>query len=160
MENENKNQVLTEVQSYLQSEYDIARLKVTRRAGILSGSLLMVICVLFLAFLMIIALAVGGTLGLMEIMPAWAVFLVMGGIFLLLIVALLLCRKYIFVNPMVKALSDSNSLDELEREAVRAEGNAALQRERLGNRVTAVQTAIDDYTRMFHLLVRMISRFF
>lgn len=160
MENENKSQVLTEVQSYVKSEYDIVRLKVTKRASLISGALLLIICVLFLAFLMIVSLAVGGTLALLEVMPAWAVFLIMGAIFMVLIAVLLLCSKLIFVNPIVRVLSDNQSLDDLETESLRAEGNAALQRERLNNRVNAVQTAIDEYTQVFNLVVKLIRRFF
>ena len=33
MESENNSQILTEVQSYVKSEYDIVRLKATKRAS-------------------------------------------------------------------------------------------------------------------------------
>lgn len=159
MESENNSQILTEVQSYVKSEYDIVRLKATKRASLIAGAFLLIICVLFLAFLMIVSLAVGGTLALLEIMPAWAVFLIMGVIFLVMIAVLLLCSNLIFVNPIVRVLSDNKSLDDLNTAALRAEGNAALQREKLGNRVHAVQTAIDEYTQVINLVIRVIRRF-
>ena len=108
---------------------------------------------------MIVSLAVGGTLALLEIMPAWAVFLIMGAIFLVMMAVLLLCSNLIFVNPIVRVLSDNKSLDDLNTAALRAEGNAALQREKLGNRVHAVQTAIDEYTQVINLVIRVIRRF-
>ena len=160
MENENKSQVLTEVQSYVKSEYDIVRLKATKRASLISGAVLLIICVLFLAAIMVVFFAVGGTLALLECMPAWAVCLIMGGIVMIVIALLLLCSKFIFVNPIVRVLSDNNGIDELETEALRAEGNANLQRERLNNRVNAVQTAIDEYTQVLNLVVKFVRRFF
>ena len=159
MENEG-SPVLNEAQTYIKSQYDILRLQATKKASLIGGSILLAICVLFLAFMVVILLAIGGTYVLAQYMPTWAAFLTMAGVFLFLIVLLILCKKALFVNPIVRGLSEHKNLNELDKEMLRAEGRATLMRELLANRAHAVQTAIDEYIRLIRLGIKLIRRFF
>lgn len=155
---EDNNSVLADVQTYIKSEYDILRLKATKRASLIGGSVLLVVCVLFLAFLAIVFMAIGATIALADCLPLWAAFLITGGVFLLLILVLLLCKKVFFVNPVVRVLSEKKSLDELDKDTLRAEGRVTMMRERALNRANVLQTAID--IRLFRLGLKFVRRFF
>lgn len=157
---EQKNELLAEVKTYAQAEYDFARLRVVDKLSFFIGSLLLTLCLILVAFAVFAFIAVAAVFILANYMPAWAACLIMGAIYLILIPILLICSKPLFVNPIIKKLSGCKDTHELQCESLRAEGRVALHRERMSGRLRFVRDMYNYYTHLVQSGWRFIRNLF
>ena len=155
-----KEHVLGEVETYAKAEYEVARLRVIEKVGHLVGSLLLTICLILIAFAVLTFCAAAAVFALAEYLPAWAACLIVGGVYLLLIPVLAACSKVLFINPIVRKLSGLKNVEELAMETVRAEGRAAVQRERITSKVRLAQTIYRHYTQLAQTAIQTIRSLF
>lgn len=145
---EKQAQILSEVETFAKAEYEVARLKVIENASQIVGSLLLTICLILIAFAVLAFCAAAAVLALAQCLPAWAACLIVGAVYLLLIPILIACSKPLFVNPLVNKLSGIKNVEELKYETLRAEGRAAVQRERMSGYVRFAEAIINHYTQL------------
>lgn len=145
---EKKEQILTEVESFAKAEYKVARLRLIAGASHVVGSLLLTICLILVAFAVLTFCAAAAVFALAECMPVWAACLIAGAFYLLLIPVLLACSKALFINPIVRKLSGLKNTEELKYETLRAEGNAAVQRERMNGHLRFVRAIYNYYSQL------------
>lgn len=141
-------QILSEVETLAKAEYEVARLKVIDNSSRLVGSLLLTICIILVAFAVLSFCAAAAVFALALCVPAWAACLIVGAVYLLLIPVLILCSKALFINPIVRKLSGLKNSEELQLESLRAEGRAAVQRERLSGYVRFAKAMYDHYVNL------------
>lgn len=157
---ENKDVMMSEVEAFAKSEYEVARLKLVDSAARLIGSLLLTICLILVAFAVLAFCAAAAVFALSLCLPTWAACLIIGGVYLLLIPLLIACSKALFINPIVSKLTGLKSAEELKYEMLRAEGRAAVHRERMSSHVRFVQTLYRYYSRMAQTAWQAIRRLF
>lgn len=145
---EKQAQILSEVETFAKAEYEVARLKVIENASQIVGTLLLTICLILIAFAVLAFCAAAAVLALAQCLPAWAACLIVGAVYLLLIPILIACSKPLFVNPLVNKLSGIKNVEELKYETLRAEGRAAVQRERMSGYVRFAEAIINHYTQL------------
>ena len=136
-------QILSEVETLAKAEYEVARLKVIDNSSRLVGSLLLTICIILVAFAVLSFFAAAAVFALALCVPAWAACLIVGAVYLLLIPVLIL-----FVDPIVRKLSGLKNSEELQLESLRAEGRAAVQRERLNGYVRFAKAMYNHYVNL------------
>ena len=140
-----KLQILPDVEAFAKAEYDVIRLKVIDKVSHLVGALLLTICLILVGFAVLTFGAAAAVFALAQCMPLWASCLIIGGVYLLLIPILLIVSTALFVNPIIRKLSGIKNEQELKYETIRAEGEAAVQRERM----KAVQTVWATIRNLF-----------
>ena len=124
-------QILPDIEAFAKAEYDVARLKVIDKVSHLVGALLLIICLILIAFAVLTFGAAAAVFALAQCMPLWASCLIIGAVYLLLIPILMIAGTVLFVNPIIRKLSGIRNEQELKYETIRAEGELALQRERM-----------------------------
>lgn len=124
-------QILPDIEAFAKAEYDLARLKVIDKVSHLVGALLLIICLILIGFAVLTFGAAAAVFALAQCMPLWAACLIIGAVYLLLIPILLIAGTVLFVNPIIRRLSGVKNVHELKCETIRAEGEVAIQRERM-----------------------------
>ena len=105
------------------------------------------VAALFLAFCAVAAID-----ALSFYMPVWASALIVGGVYVLLLIIAVLCRKPLFINPFIRLLSSQiQSEDELEAQTVEAEHQLEMQRVRM-------ECEVENATREVVFYTTIISR--
>lgn len=143
-----KEQILSEVESLAKAEYELARLQVIDKTSHLVGSLLLALCLILVVFAVLTFCAIAAVFALALCLPAWAACLIVGAFYLLLIPVLIACSKILFIDPIVRKLSGLKNLEELKFETIRAEGLAAVQRERINGHLRFAKTVYNYYTQL------------
>ncbi|MBR2165739.1 MAG: phage holin family protein [Paludibacteraceae bacterium] len=157
---EKKDEILTEVETLARAEYEVARLRMIDNTSRLVGSLLLTICLILVAFAVLAFCAAAAVVALAQCVPTWAACLIVGAFYLLLIPVLIGCGKVLFLDPIVRKMSGFKDAEELKCETIRAEGNAALQRERISGRLRFARTMYDYYTGLAQTAWNMIRKLF
>jgi hypothetical protein len=143
-----ENQILSEVETLVKAEYEVVRLQMVDGASRMMGALLLAICLVLMSFAVLAFGAAAAVYVLALYVPAWAACLMVGAVFLLLIPILIACSKTLFINPLVKKMSGFKNVEELKYETLRAEGRAAVQRERMSGHIRFAQAVYTHYTQL------------
>ena len=105
MSDEQYQQLLSDSRSYLNTQFDLLRLRLLEKLSRIIGLVLFALVSILLLFAIFGFSAVALAFVLAQWLPLWASFLIIGSLFL---VGLLLCiafRRKWFINPIVGALS-------------------------------------------------------
>lgn len=143
-----KEQILSEVETFAKAEYEVVRLQVIDNASRVVGALLLTICLILIAFAVLSFCAAAAVFALALCMPAWAACLIVGAFYLLLIPVMIAAGKTLFTDPIVRKLSGFKNAEELKYETLRAEGRAAVQRERMSAHVRFAQALYSHYSQL------------
>lgn len=143
-----KEQILSEVETFAKAEYEVARLRVIDNTSRIVGSLLLTICLILVAFAVLAFCAVAAVVALAQCVPTWAACLIVGAFYLLLFPVLIACSKKLFVDPIICKLSGLKNAEELKYETLRAEGHAAVHRERMNGHVRFARAMYNHYTQL------------
>ena len=157
---EKKEQLLSEVETFAKAEYELNRLRVIEHASHMVGTLLLTICLILIAFAVLAFCAVAAVVALSQCLPTWAACLIVGAVYLLLIPLLLACHKALFINPIVRRLSGLKNSEALKCEILRAEGRAAVQRERISGHVRLAQAMYNHYSQLLQSVWKFIRGLF
>lgn len=163
MENElqeKKDILLQDVENYARSEAEVLRLKAVATVGSIAGSVLMGLCLILIAFAVLACLALAAVFALSQCVPTWAACLIVGGVYVLLIPVVIVLCKVLFVNMLVKKMSGVRNREELRYETLRAEGQAAVQQERVSGHIRSARQMITQYIRMVDRVWRIFRKLF
>ncbi len=97
--------LLEDGKAYLRKRGDLCRLELVDKLSLILG---LVFTFLVLGLLLLVAVgyfsvAIVGSLA--TCMPIWVACCIIGGVFVLLAVLVFLCRKVLFINPLIRLLS-------------------------------------------------------
>lgn len=95
----------SDTRSFLSKCYDLFRVRLLEKVSRILGLLIAVVVVLFLSSIIVIFGGISLAYVLAQWLPLWAAYLIMAGVFVLLIVLAIVFRKQLFVNPIVAALA-------------------------------------------------------
>jgi len=149
-----------DLENFAKAEYELARLQVIDNTSRLVGSLLLTICIILVAFAVLAFCAAAAVVALAQCLPTWAACLIVGGVYLLLIPLLIACSKKLFTDPIVRKLSGLKNSEELKYETLRAEGHAAVQRERLNGYVRSAEVIYNQFSRLAQTAWQVIRNLF
>ena len=155
-----KELIRSEVENFAKAHYDVLRLRLIGNASHLIGSLLLTLCIILLSFAVLSFCAAAAVVALSICLPVWAACLIVGAFYLLLIFVLAACSKVLFVNPIVRKLSGLKNSEELKCELLRAEGRAAVQRERVTGRLQLLRSLYSYYSKVAQTAWAAIARLF
>lgn len=155
-----KEQILAEAEAFAKAEYEVVRLQVVKNISHVVGSLLLTICLILVVFAVLAFCAAAAVLALSQCVPAWAACLIVGAFYFLLIPVLFACYKALFINPIVRKLTGLKDCEELKFETLRAEGKAAVQRERVYSYVRFVKVIYSHYSQLAQTVRNLIRNLF
>lgn len=157
---EQKEFIRSEVETFAKAHYDVLRLRLITNASHLIGSLLLTLCIILVSFAVLTFCAAAAVFALALCVPSWAACLIVGAVYLMVIPLLVVCSKQFFVNPIVRKLSGLKNTEELKYETLRAEGRAAVQRERVTGRLQLVRSLYSYYSKVAQTAWAAIARLF
>ena len=142
MDNDVIGQIKSEISSYGQSIGEVGKLRLVGLISRVLGLFLLMFIVLLLVFALLSFGAVAIIDTLTNHMPLWVAALIMGGVYLVLLILVIVCRKPLFVHPFIKVLTaEVKTEEELALKTIEAEHKVELQTIRLNNQVaTATQS--------------------
>lgn len=142
MDNDVIGQIKSEISSYGQSIGEVGKLRLVGLISRVLGLFLLMFIVLLLVFALLSFGAVAIIDTLTNHMPLWVASLIMGGVYLVLLILVIVCRKPLFVHPFIKVLTaEVKTEEELALKTIEAEHKVELQTIRLNNQVaTATQS--------------------
>lgn len=140
---EPKTSLMSDVENLAKAEYEVARLRVIENVSRMVGFLLLAICLILVVFAVLSFCAAAAVFALAQYMPAWAACLVIGALYLVAIPILIIGSKQLFVNPIIRKMSGLKNYAELKYEALRAEGQAAIMKERINSGVRLAEMIIN-----------------
>lgn len=105
MDNSQYGKLIEDIRSYLSRRYDLFLVRLLEKVSIIVGLIITLVVVLFLTSIVVVfgGIALAYVLG--QWLPMWAAYLIIGGVFLLLLVLAVVFRRQWFVNPIVAILS-------------------------------------------------------
>lgn len=146
MENEMVNQLKEEVTAYGKSVQRVGELRLVGVVSRIIGLFLLIFTIVLLVFALLSFGAVAIIAALANHMPIWAAALIMGGLYLVMIVVIIACRKQLFINPFILLMTKQiKTEEELNLKTVEAEHKMELNRVRIGGRVDDVTRKLDFY---------------
>ncbi len=98
-------QLLEDSKSYLQTRYDLLRLELLDKLSQILGLLILVIVVIFLLFVAVAYFSVSLVAWMGTYMPIATACCILGGAFLCILLVAYLLRNTLFINPLVRMLS-------------------------------------------------------
>lgn len=105
MDSSQYSKLLGDAQGFLSKRYDLFLLRLLEKASIIIGLIITLVVVLFLCALVVLFAGIAMAYVLGQWLPMWAAFLIIGGLFVLLLVPAVIFRRQWFVNPIVAILS-------------------------------------------------------
>lgn len=105
LSDEQYQKLLSDTRAYLNTQYDLLRLGMLEKLSKVIGLILFALVVILLLFAVLGFGAVSLAFVLAQWIPLWASFLIIGGVFLVLLLLAVMFRKQWFISPVVAALS-------------------------------------------------------
>ena len=141
--------ILSDVQKFAKAEYDIVRYRLVDYISRMVGALFMAISLLLIVFAILTFGAGAAVFALAQCMPTWAACLIIGGVFVILVPVVIFGSTLLFVNPIVRKLSGIKNAEQLQLETLKAEGEVAVQKERISSHFRYITDLWTTITRLF-----------
>lgn len=152
MENDVLNQVKTEITEYCKALGEVGRLRLIGIISRVLGLFLLIFTIVLCVFAVLSFCAVSAIHALSACMPVWAASLIIGGLYVLLCIIAIVCRKPLFIHPFIALLAKQiHSEEELALKTLEAEHQAEIQRVR-------IEGQVESATREFNFYVNFFSR--
>ena len=153
------NQLVTDTQEYIKTQYKLLQVKSIEQTSRLIGLIITIVVITAIVVIGLIFLAIALAAWLEQWLPMWASYLVITGMMLLVALAIYLGQKWWFVRPIERHLSEV-MLDEstpLEETKQSAESQMDMQRELLRRDVRVVQQEWTQFERIIQAIRSLIS---
>ena len=153
------NQLLTDIQEYIKSQYKLLELKSIERTSHLIGVILTIVMITAIVVIGLIFLAIALAAWLEQWLPMWASYLVIAGAMLLIALTVYLGKKWWFIRPVEKHLSEVilDDTTPLKRQKQTVEGQSAMQRELLQRDMSSIKQEWQQIERFLQLIRSLIS---
>jgi hypothetical protein len=153
------NQLLTDIQEYIKSQYKLLQLKSIERTSHLIGVILTIVMITAIVVIGLIFLAIALAAWLEQWLPMWASYLVIAGAMLLIALTVYLGKKWWFIRPVEKHLSEVilDDTTPLKRQKQTVEDQSAMQRELLQRDMSSIKQEWLQIERFLLLIRSLIS---
>ena len=153
------NQLLTDIQEYIKSQYKLLQLKSIERTSHLIGVILTIVMITAIVVIGLIFLAIALAAWLEQWLPMWASYLVIAGAMLLIALTVYLGKKWWFIRPVEKHLSEVilDDTTPLKRQKQTVEGQSAMQRELLQRDMSSIKQEWQQIERFLQLIRNIFS---
>ena len=141
--------ILSDIEKLAKAEYAIVRYRLVDYVSRMVGTLFLAISLLLIVFAILTFGAGAAVFALAQCMPTWAACLIIGAVFVILIPVVILGGTVLFVNPVVRKLSGMKNAEQLQLETLKAEGEAAVRKERIASHVRHITDLWATVTHLF-----------
>jgi sterol desaturase/sphingolipid hydroxylase (fatty acid hydroxylase superfamily) len=135
------HQLLTDTQEYVKAQYKLLQVKGVEQTSRLIGLIITIVMITAIVVIGLIFIAIALAAWLEQWLPMWSSYLVIAGAMLLIALVVYLGRRYWFVRPVEKHLSEVILDDNmpLKKQRQSLENQSAMQRELLQRDVDTIQ---------------------
>ena len=153
------NQLLTDIQAYLKSQYQLLQVRSVEQTSQLIGLIITLFAIIAIVVVGLIFFAIALAAWLEQWLPMWASYLVIAGAMGLIALAVYWGRTLWFVRPIEKHLSavvmDNPVPLKQQRQAV--ENQAAMQRELLERDVAEIQRDWSQVQQIWQMIWGLLA---
>ncbi len=153
------NQLLTDIQSYTKSQFQLLKVQSIEQMSLLIGLIMTIVAITAIVVIGLIFLAIALAAWLEQWLPMWASYLVIAGGMGLIALGVYWGRRLWFVRPIEKHLSEvvMENPAPLKQQKQSIENQSAMQRELLQRDLATVQRDWAQVQQLFALLREIIS---
>ena len=153
------NQLLTDIQSYTKSQFQLLKVQSVEQTSLLIGLIMTIVSITAIVVIGLIFLAIALAAWLEQWLPMWASYLVIAGGMGLIALGVYWGRRLWFVRPIEKHLSEvvMDNPAPLKQQKQSIENQTAMQRELLQRDLATVQRDWAQVQQFFALLREIIS---
>lgn len=153
------NQLLTDTQEYIKQQHKLLQVKGIEQSSHLIGLIITIVMMTAIVVISLIFLAIALAAWLERWLPMWASYLVIVGAMLLIALVVYWGRKWWFVRPVEKHLSELVLEDttSLKKQKQAIEYQSTLQRELLQRDMNTIQQEWTKIERLLQLIRSIIS---
>lgn len=98
--------LIADIKEYLVNRSKLLQLRVIEKTSNFLSWVLMTLVVLVVSLFAFTFVALALTVLLAKVIPLWGACLIMGALFMLVLLVLFLLRKQLFINPIVRKMSE------------------------------------------------------
>ena len=153
------NQLLTDTQEYIKAQYKLLQIKGIEQTSRLIGVIITIVMITAIVVIGLIFLAIALAAWLEQWLPMWASYLVIAGAMLLIALAIYWGKKWWFVRPVEKHLSEVilDDTTPLKRQKQSTENQSTMQRELLQRDMSSIKQEWQQIERFLQLIRSLIS---
>ena len=153
------NQLLTDVQAYMKSQFQLLQLRSIEQTSQLLGLIIALFSIVVIVVVGLIFLAIALAAWLEQWLPMWASYLVIAGAMLLIALGVFWGRRLWFVRPIEKHLGEVvlDNPQPLKQQKQSLENQSAMQRELLERDVAEIRRDWSQVQHLFSLLRDILS---
>ena len=153
------NQLLTDIQSYTKSQFQLLKVQSIEQMSLLIGLIMTIVAITAIVVIGLIFLAIALAAWLEQWLPMWASYLVIAGGMGLIALGVYWGRRLWFVRPIEKHLSKviMDNPAPLKQQKQSIENQSTMQRELLQRDLATVQRDWAQVQQLFALLREIIS---
>ena len=153
------NQLLTDIQLYIKAQYKLLQVRSIEQTSQLLGLIIALFSITTIVVVGLIFLAIALAAWLEQWLPMWASYLVIAGVMLLIAMVVYWGKRWWFVRPVEKHLSEVIMEDTtpLKQQKQSLENQSRMQRELLQRDVQAIQQEWSQIERILEMIKSVIS---
>ena len=153
------NQLVTDTQEYIKTQYKLLQIKSIEQTSRLIALIITIVVMGAIVVIGLIFLAIALAAWLEQWLPMWASYLVIAGTMLVIALAIFWGKKWWFVRPIEKHLSevvlDDTTLLTKQKQSI--ESQSSMQRELLQRDINTIQQEWVQIERILQLIREFIS---
>ena len=153
------HQLVTDTQEYIKTQYKLLQVKSIEQTSRLIGVIITIVVITAIVVIGLIFLAIALAAWLEQWLPMWASYLVIAGTMLVIALAIFWGKKWWFVRPIEKHLSEVvlDDTTPLTNQKQSIESQSSLQRELLQRDINTIQQEWVQIERILQLIREFIS---
>ena len=153
------SQLLTDIQGYIKTQYQLLQVRSIEQTSQLLGLIITLFAMTAIVVIGLIFLAIALAAWLEQWLPMWASYLVIAGAMLLIALTVYLGKKWWFVRPVEKHLSEVilDDTTPLKRQKQSTENQSTMQRELLQRDMSSIKQEWQQIERFLQLIRSLIS---
>ena len=144
------NQLLTDIQAYMKSQFQLLQLRSIEQTSQLLGLIIALFSIVAIVVVELIFLAIALAAWLEQWLPMWASYLVIAGAMLLIALGVFLGKRLWFVRPIEKHLGKVvlDNPQPLKQQKQSLESQSSMQRELLERDMSEIRR---DWSQVQHI---------
>ena len=153
------NQLLTDTQAYMKSQFQLLQLRSIEQTSQLLGLIIALFSIVAIVVVGLIFLAIALAAWLEQWLPMWASYLVIAGAMLLIALGVLWGRRLWFVRPIEKHLGEvvMDNPQPLKKQKQALDSQSSMQRELLERDIAEIRRNWSQVQHLFSLLRDILS---
>ena len=153
------NQLLTDIQAYLKSQFQLLQLRSIEQTSQLLGLIIALFSIVAIVVVGLIFLAIALAAWLEQWLPMWASYLVIAGAMLLIALGVLWGRRLWFVRPIERHLSAvvMDNPKSLKQQKQSLENQSSMQRKLLERDISEIRRNWAQMQQLWRLLTSLFT---